>query len=211
MRGLQERRPVTSLTGPEGRGGGPDADPDRPDAPGATPAAADEPEATPAGGNAGPPELPAGRGWRGLALGAAVAAVVVLLDVVTKSWAVHRLAGGSVHVLGPLDFELSFNTGSSFSLFQGQTGLVVLVASALVVVLATLAWRAPTTARAAVIGLILGGALGNLGDRLVRDRHGAVVDFVALHVWPTFNVADACIVVGCILLVLSLLRTGRTR
>jgi signal peptidase II len=55
----------------------------------------------------------------------------------------------------------------------------------------------------------LGGALGNLCDRFFRDDHGAVVDFVALHFWPTFNVADACIVVGCVLLAISLLRAPR--
>jgi signal peptidase II len=67
-----------------------------------------------------------------------------------------------------------------------------------------LAFRSVTVARAALYGLILGGALGNLADRLFRG--GAVVDFVALHFWPTFNVAEACIVVGCALLVVSLLR-----
>ena len=68
-----------------------------------------------------------------------------------------------------------------------------------------LVWRAPTRGRAAVLGLILGGALGNLADRFFRGTHGAVVDFVAVHFFPTFNVADACITVGCILLAASLL------
>jgi signal peptidase II len=75
--------------------------------------------------------------------------------------------------------------------------------------LSVLVWRAPTTARAATLGLILGGALGNLSDRLFRGDHGAVVDFVALHFWPTFNVADASIVVGCGLLLVSLIREPR--
>jgi signal peptidase II len=54
---------------------------------------------------------------------------------------------------------------------------------------------------ALALGLVLGGALGNLTDRVVRGHHGAVVDFVALHFWPTFNVADSCIVVGVLLAV----------
>jgi signal peptidase II len=83
---------------------------------------------------------------------------------------------------------------------------LAVVAVVLIGALAALVWRAPTLGRAAIIGLILGGALGNLGDRLFRDDHGAVVDFVDLHFWPTFNVADACITVGCLLLVVSLLR-----
>ncbi len=154
----------------------------------------------------------AGRGGParlGVALGVVV--VVVLCDQLTKWWAVDRLTSGPVHVLGPLDLSLSLNTGSAFSLFQGATGAIVALALGLVGVLLVLVWRAPTLGRAAVLGLVLGGALGNLADRLFRGDHGAVVDFIALHVWPTFNVADACIVVGCALLVVSLVRGGTAR
>jgi signal peptidase II len=144
--------------------------------------------------------------WPRLAAASAVAAVVVLVDQLTKAWAVSRLSQGPVHVVGTLDFELQRNTGSAFSLFQGEAAVLVVVAVVLVGALLVLASRAPTSGRAVVLGLILGGALGNLADRLFRGDHGAVIDFIALHVWPTFNVADACIVVGCILLVVSLLR-----
>jgi signal peptidase II len=119
------------------------------------------------------------------------------------------LADGSVHVIGTLDFELALNRGSAFSLFQGQTFLLVLMAAILITGLLVLVWRSPTMGRAAVLGLILGGALGNLADRLFRSNHGAVVDFIALHFWPTFNVADASIVVGCALLLISLVRSPR--
>jgi signal peptidase II len=71
--------------------------------------------------------------------------------------------------------------------------------------------RASSAGQAAALGLILGGALGNLSDRLFRGDHGAVVDFVALHFWPTFNVADASIVVGCALLLVSLVRGPEQR
>jgi signal peptidase II len=136
----------------------------------------------------------------------AVVAAVVAADQLTKWWAVSRLSRGPIHVIGTLDFELTRNTGASFSLFQGKAYVVVPVALVLVGVLLVMAWRAPTTGRAATLGLILGGALGNLADRFFRDDHGAVVDFVALHFWPTFNVADASIVVGCGLLLISLVR-----
>jgi signal peptidase II len=139
-----------------------------------------------------------------------VVVVVVAADQLSKWWAVRRLTSGPVHVIGTLDLELSRNTGSAFSLFQGRGPLLALLAAVLVAVLGTLAWRAPTTGRAAVLGLIAGGALGNLSDRVFRGDHGAVVDFVDLHFWPTFNVADACITVGCILLVVSLLRAPRS-
>jgi signal peptidase II len=108
-------------------------------------------------------------------------------------------------VVWRLDLALSFNTGSAFSLFPGETPVLVVIALGLVAVLVVLVWRAPTAGRAAILGLILGGALGNLSDRFFRGDHGAVVDFIELHFWPTFNVADACITVGCVLLAGSLL------
>ena len=149
-------------------------------------------------------------GPRRLALAGTVVVLVVAADQLTKWWAVDRLASGPIHVIGTLDLELSRNTGSAFSLFQGRGPILAVVAVVLVAALGALAWRAPTAGRAAVLGLIAGGALGNLGDRLFRGDHGAVVDFVDLHFWPTFNVADACITVGCILLVVSLLRAPRS-
>ncbi len=140
---------------------------------------------------------------------AAVTGAVVAADQLSKWWAVTRLAQGPVHLVGTLDLELARNSGASFSLFQGKAFILVPVAVVLVGVLAIMIWRAPTTGRAAVLGLILGGALGNLCDRLFRGDHGAVVDFVALHFWPTFNLADASIVVGCGLLIVSLVRSPR--
>jgi signal peptidase II len=148
-------------------------------------------------------------GTRRLAVALSVVVGVVLVDQLTKWWAVTRLARGPIHVIGTLDFELARNTGASFSLFQGKAFVLVPVAVVLIGVLVVLAWRAPSVGRAAILGLILGGALGNLCDRAFRDEHGAVVDFVALHFWPTFNVADASIVVGCVLLIVALVRGPR--
>jgi signal peptidase II len=150
---------------------------------------------------------PAGPARLAVALGVVV--LVVLVDQLTKWWAVDRLPSGPVHVIWRLDFSLSYNTGSAFSLFQNATGILVVVAVVLVGVLLVLVWRAPTLGRAAILGLILGGALGNLSDRFFRGQHGAVVDFVDFHFFPTFNVADSCITVGCILLILSILLDGR--
>ena len=79
----------------------------------------------------------------------------------------------------------------------------------LVVVLLGLGRRASRTATwpaALAMGLLLGGAVGNLADRLVRHHHGAVIDFIDLHWWPVFNVADAAITVGALLLALVLFR-----
>jgi signal peptidase II len=143
-------------------------------------------------------------GPRRLAVAIGVVVAVVTADQLTKWWALTRLSRGSIHVIGTLDLELARNSGASFSLLQGKAFVLVPVAVVLVVVLVVLAWRAPTPGRAAILGLILGGALGNLADRAFRNDHGAVVDFIALHFWPTFNVADASIVVGCVLLLVSL-------
>jgi signal peptidase II len=144
-----------------------------------------------------------------LAVALGVVVLVVVADQLTKWWAVDRLSSGPVHVVWRLDFALSYNTGSAFSLFQSDTGILVAVAVVLVGVLLVLVWRAPSLGRAAILGLILGGALGNLCDRFFRGQHGAVVDFVDFHFFPTFNVADSCITVGCILLILSIVLDGR--
>ena len=159
--------------------------------------------------NADGDDRAASTGSARLAVAGGVVALVVLVDQLTKWWAVDRLVNGPVHVVWRLDLSLSYNTGSAFSLFQGDTGILVVVAVALVAVLLVMVWRAPTMGRAAILGLILGGALGNLSDRFFRGQHGAVVDYVDFHFFPSFNVADSCITVGCILLVLSILFDGR--
>jgi signal peptidase II len=155
-------------------------------------------------GRAGPrgrPALPGGR-RRGLVIG--VAATVVAIDQLTKSWALHGTRE-PVHVIGSLQLALTFNPGAAFGLGRGITPVLVLGAIVLVVVMLGLGRAASRTAKlpsAVAMGLLLGGACGNLTDRLIRHHHGAVIDFIDLQWWPVFNVADACIVVGALLLVL---------
>jgi signal peptidase II len=135
---------------------------------------------------------------------AGVAAFVVVADQLTKTWAVRTLDDHDVHVVGTLRFHLTFNKGGAFSIATGSTWFFVL-AAVLVIGAVLLFGRRLLTSPLAVVGiaLVLGGALGNLGDRLFRDTGGAVVDFIDLQWWPIFNVADACIVVGGALLVLA--------
>ncbi|MHB8439099.1 MAG: signal peptidase II [Acidimicrobiales bacterium] len=130
----------------------------------------------------------AARRWRvpQLALVALVIVAVLSADQITKSWAVSRLSHGPVHVLWKLDFVLTYNS------VVGSVALVLVV-----LLLATLR-RVRTMGLALCLAMVLGGALGNLCDRVFRSHHGAVVDFIALHFWPTFNVADSCIVIGVI-------------
>lgn len=150
------------------------------------------------------PEAP-----RRLKIVAVVAAVAVLVDQLTKHWAVNNLSDGRVvHVIGSLQFDLYFNTGVAFSLGSGRGigPLISVLAIAMVVALSFGATsRYPLGAVAS--GLISGGAVGNLIDRAFRGDagflHGGVIDFIDLQWWPVFNIADACVVVGAILLVIA--------
>ena len=138
----------------------------------------------------------------------AIAAAVVGADQASKSWALHHSVV-PVHVVGSLRLAVTFNSGTAFGLGQNSTavivaGVVLLVVVLLVVVLLGLGRRASRTAgwaATAAMGLLLGGALGNLADRVFRHQHGAVIDFIDLRWWPVFNLADASITVGAALLV----------
>ena len=159
-----------------------------------------------------------GRGsGRQLVLMGSVAVGVFVADQLSKSWAVERLSDGrTIHLIGSLRFNLAFNSGAAFS--RG-TGFGPVIAVLAVVLVAALLWTgrsATSKVSAAAVGLIVGGALGNLSDRLLREGPGgflggAVVDFVDLQWWPIFNVADSAVVVGGILLVLSAGFGGRDR
>jgi signal peptidase II len=143
-----------------------------------------------------------------LALALGVAAVVVAADQFTKTLAVDHLHR-PVHVIGPFGLLLGYNTGSAFSLFTGSAPVLAVVAVVLVVLLVAVAGVTRHVGMAVGIGLVLGGALGNLADRVVRHHHGGVVDFITLSHWPTFNVADSCIVIGVAVIVVVQLVAAR--
>jgi signal peptidase II len=130
---------------------------------------------------------------------------VALVDQLTKTWAVHSLEDGPVSIIGTdVELHLSRNTGSAFSLFQGFTPLLAILAVVLAVVLVRAVRRTDDLVMLVALSLVLGGAVGNLIDRVVRSPgflEGAVVDFVRVGSFPTFNVADAAITVGAVLLV----------
>ncbi len=132
-----------------------------------------------------------------------IAAAVVAADQASKTWALHHTRV-PVHVIGTLRLAVTFNSGTAFGLGQDSTAVIVAGVVVLVVVLLGLGRRASRTAgwtATAAMGLLLGGALGNLVDRLFRHQHGAVIDFIDLRWWPVFNLADASITVGAALLV----------
>lgn len=138
----------------------------------------------------------------------ASAALVVLADQLTKDLAITHLANAPVHLFGSLWLWLAFNTGVAFSIGTGLTLPIILIGLTLVAAIAWIGRGIASTPGALAIGLVLGGAVSNLGDRLFRGRGGAVVDFIHLGFWPTFNLADSSIVIGCVLLVLVFWRQG---
>jgi signal peptidase II len=138
-----------------------------------------------------------------LAVTAVAAAAVVAADQTSKTWALHRLADGPLHVAWRLRFLLTFNSGAAFSLGRGVTPFLVAAGVVLLLVLLFLGRSVATLPAALALGLLLGGAVGNLTDRVVRHHHGAVIDFIDVRPWPTFNLADSAVVCGAILLVFT--------
>ena len=129
----------------------------------------------------------------------AVAAGSYAVDRVTKVWAERTLPGDPVDLIpGVLTLRFTTNTGGAFSLFSNAPWFFVAVSVAISLLIVATSFRHSDLMVAASLGLVLGGAVGNLTDRLVRGTGalGEVVDFIDFHVWPVFNVADSSIVVG---------------
>ena len=135
-----------------------------------------------------------------------VAGLVVVLDQLTKLWAVAALSDRPVDVVDDvLRLRLTRNPGGAFSLLTGFTPLLALLAAAMAVVIVRTTRRATDRVMAYSLALVLGGAVGNLIDRLARAPgflRGEVVDFIKLPYWPTFNLADSAITVGVAVIVL---------
>ena len=136
-----------------------------------------------------------------------IAAVVVGLDQLSKHWAVSQLNDGhTVHVLWTLRFNLAFNGGMAFGRGQGLGPIIGVIATIVVVGLVLSLRRSDGKMSVVAVGLIVGGAMGNIVDRLFREDawlHGRVVDFIDFQWFPIFNIADICVNVGGGLLVLN--------
>lgn len=143
---------------------------------------------------------------RDLGIVGLVAGAVYLLDQLTKAWIVFTLtplAPPRVDILGTwLSLEYTENRGVAFGLLSGLGPMIVVVPLAVVALAAALylASPAPPLWQSVGVGLLAGGAVGNLTDRL---RLGYVVDFVSVGRWPNFNVADSAITVGAVILIAS--------
>jgi signal peptidase II len=142
-----------------------------------------------------------------MALLLAVAFAVLAVDLATKLAAVARLVDGEVVevVDGVLSLRLVRNPGAAFGVAQGLTIALTVIAVVVVLVILRIAQRLRSPGWAVGLGMVLGGAIGNLVDRLFREPgplRGHVVDFLELPHFPVFNVADSAIVTGGVLMVL---------
>jgi signal peptidase II len=142
-----------------------------------------------------------------LGVSLAIAALVVVLDQWSKRWALHALSDGHVqHVIWTLQFNLTFNSGMAFSRGQGIGPYIGAVALVVVVVLLLSLRRSGGWLSAIAVGLVIGGAVGNLIDRLFREDgwlRGRVVDFIDLQWFPIFNIADMAVTVGGFMLLVA--------
>lgn len=145
-----------------------------------------------------------------------IAAIVIAVDQLTKHWALNALGPSAAHPTGrnidlfwTLRFNLAFNTGMAFSSGDGFGPFVPILAIAVIAALLISIGKSSSRWYVLAVGLVIGGALGNVVDRLFRGEgglHGAVVDFIDVQWWPIFNVADIAVVTGGALLLLTTFR-----
>lgn len=162
-----------------------------------------------------------------LRLGLSLSAVIIVLDQLSKFWVVEKLmrpegvldtpfySPTHIEVLPVFDLVMAWNRGVSFGVFNndGRWNVLALSVLSVAISIGLVAWMRKSTSTLVTLALggIIGGALGNVIDRL---RWGAVADFLDVHVaghhWPAFNLADSAITVGAVLLILDALFTRPT-
>ncbi|MCL1587489.1 MAG: signal peptidase II [Actinomycetia bacterium] len=135
-----------------------------------------------------------------------VGIVVAAADQLSKAWAVNALTDGPIVVIpGVLQFRITFNTGASFSILSNQGPILAVVAIGVIITIMVVLGDASRRIEAVALGLVLGGSLGNLLDRVFRGDgwfNGAVVDFIDVGVF-TNNIADIALFVGVGLLLFA--------
>ena len=144
-----------------------------------------------------------------------IVVVTVALDQFSKWWAEEALDDGdTIGVFPTVEFDLTYNSGFSFSAGSGNGAWIGLLVAILVAFLSWQVWRVEVSARALLLAVILGGAIGNLIDRVFRADDGIlsgeVVDFIDVSWYAVFNVADIFVVCGSIGFVIYELRVARS-
>lgn len=156
---------------------------------------------------------PQGR-WRYVVFGC-IGLLVILLDQLSKTWIRDNLVRGqSLFDAGFFQVVNVHNTGAAFGIFKGQSLALTIVALVGIVIILLLVFSLrhhwpflDSMLVMSAIGLVLGGTIGNLIDRL---RLGYVTDFIDFKVWPAFNVADSAVTVGVIIIAYCILRSAQT-
>lgn len=134
------------------------------------------------------------------------AGTVLALDLVTKVWAERALADGPIVIIEDFfQFRLTYNTGAAFSMFSGGGPVLAIIALGVIAMIVFVLKDASRRGEAIALGMVLGGSIGNLGNRLFRGDgflDGSVIDFIDFSFFATFNVADMGITLGVGLLLL---------
>lgn len=140
---------------------------------------------------------------------------VVIADQATKNWALNSLNDGrTIDLVWTLRFNLVFNSGMAFSQGQGLGRLIGLLAIGVAVWLWSSLKKASTNLSLVGTAMLIGGALGNVVDRLFRGEKwlaGSVIDFIDLQWFPVFNIADSAVTLGAAMLITSSVVTSRTK
>jgi signal peptidase II len=141
-------------------------------------------------------------------------AFIVAADQATKHCALNRLSNArTIDLIGSLRFNLAFNKGMAFSQATGAGPIIGALAFVVIIVIVLWLRRNAQGLAGVAAGLIVGGATGNLIDRLLRGDawlRGAVVDFIDLQWWPIFNIADAAISTGAVLMIVASVRASKS-
>ena len=142
-------------------------------------------------------------------IGAGAAVAVLVLDILTKGWAVSALSDGrDIHIFWTLHFALTHNEGMAFSTGTNIGPFIGMLAIVVIAILVATMRKQSNALSLVATGCIVGGATGNVLDRVFRGTgfmDGAVVDFIDLRWWPVFNVADIGIVCGAIAVAFSMI------
>ncbi len=143
---------------------------------------------------------------RRLAYAAIIVVLATAIDQATKQWALRNLRDGrTIDILPSLEFDLAFNSGFSFSTASGRGNLVGSLVILVSLFVLWQIWQETRPTRSALYAVILGGALGNLVDRVLRAEEGIlsgeVVDFIDVSWYAVFNMADMFVVTGVVLFV----------
>lgn len=132
------------------------------------------------------------------------AVAVIFVDQISKSLVFDKKP--DFHLFWIFYFRYTLNSGAAFSLLSSSSIYVEVIAAVVVIALIVFSFNASSIVQALGFGLVIGGAISNLSDRVFRHLNNSVIDFIYTKYWPTFNIADSCITIGIVLIVISYIK-----